>query len=118
MNELDKAYYFGIFIGWFLTTSFYAIIYLPPMFSKKEKLMSATKSIVDYKNGFVTVTDLVLNCNVSPEKAKKFLTELTQKLNIEPEVEEQTGTIFYRFVSARKLEELEREKEINQKFLK
>ena len=56
--------------------------------------------LIDRNDGIVTVTDLVIAAKVSPEKATKFLTSFARKLEIEPEVEEETGTRFYRFVNA------------------
>ena len=66
--------------------------------------------LAKYNKGIVTVLDLVAAAKVSPEKASKFSIEFARRLDIEPEVEERTGTRFYRFVNGDRIEEYEREK--------
>ena len=62
-----------------------------------------------YNQGIVTVLDLVDAAQVSPEKASKFLVEFARKMDVEAEVEESTGTVFYRFINSGRVLERERE---------
>lgn len=112
MDNLEKAYCLGILTGWFFTWFVIGIVKLPDLLGRRNRLLQKVKYLVDYRDGVVTIADLVLEAEISPEKAKKFLVNLAEKLEIEPEVEETTGVRFYRFVNGREISRLKEKKRI------
>ena len=77
---------------------------IPSSASKKSNLITCVKALIEQNNGIVTVTDLVLMAKVSPNKAKRFLSELASALQVEAEFDEETASKFYRFVGAKQIE--------------
>lgn len=110
MDAIEKAYYSGLFLGCVFTFFIFALVNFPELLSRRNKLLKEVKRIIDYRNGIVTVTDLVMEAEVSPEKAKKFLVDLANKLQIEAEVEPTTGTRFYRFINAKAISQIKERK--------
>lgn len=106
----NQGYVLGMIIGiasvcitWYIST-------FPELMSKRNKMVKEIAKLTRHNKGVVTVYDLVAAAEVSPEKARKFLIELARKLDIEPEVEESTGTRFYRFVDGNRINRIEAEK--------
>ena len=115
-KALNKSYVIG-YISGLLTISFsWGVFTLPELLFKKKKMFTAITSMSKYNKGIITVLDLVAAAEVSPEKATRFMIEFARKLNVEPEVEESTGTRFYRFVNGNQISEHRREKEIADRY--
>lgn len=108
-NALDKRYYFGLLVGWLSVLISFGLINLPELLTKRKKLFNETTNLTKYNQGIVTVLDLVAAAKVSPEKASKFLVKFAREMDIEAEVEESSGTVFYRFVNSDRVLERERE---------
>ena len=108
-NALQKGYYFGLLVGWLSVLISYGLINLPELLTKRKKLFNETTNLTKYNEGIVTVLDLVAAAKVSPEKASKFLVKFAREMDIEAEVEESSGTVFYRFVNSDRVLERERE---------
>ena len=102
-KALDRQYFFGLLVGWLSCLIGWSMFNIPEFFSRKIKMIGQMQSLIERRNGIVTVTDLVVSAKVSPEKATKFLADFARKLEIEPEVEEDTGTKFYRFINAQEI---------------
>ena len=107
-----KGYILEILAGGFSISFIFGLFNFPELFSKRNKMFRETSTLTKYNKGIVTVLDLVVAAEVSPEKASKFLTEFARKLEVEPEIDENTGTIFYRFINSDRIEEYEIKKEI------
>ena len=112
----DKGYIIGVISGSIITSSLWAIYNFPELFFKRKRMFAEVSRLTKYNKGIVTVLDLVTAAEVSPEKASKFLIEFARRLDVEPEVEESTGTRFYRFVNGDRIEEYEREKKLAERY--
>ena len=113
---LDKSYIFGLLVGWISVLLSFGLVNLPELLSKRNKMFKEASNLTKYNKGIVTVLDLVVAAKVSPKKASKFLTKFARELEIEPEVDDNTGTIFYRFVNGDRIEEYERDKKFAERY--
>ena len=113
---LDKSYILGLCVGWLSVLFSFGLVNLPELLSKRNKMFREASKLTKYNKGIITVLDLVVAAEVSPEKASKFLTKFARKLEVEPEIDENTGTIFYRFVNGDRIEEYERDKKLAERY--
>ena len=108
----DKDYIIGLITGSLTCSFLWWMISIPELFSKIKKIFREISSLTKHNEGIITVFDLVTAIEISPDKASKFLTKFARKLDIKPEVNDSTGTIFYRFISGDRIKEYEREKKM------
>lgn len=116
-NGLElESYWLGLLVGvlimlisWWFSFGYQLLVGQ----SSKKKLFAAVSELTRYNQGIVTVFDLVTKLEISPRRANKLLTKLAHELNIEPEIEESTGTKFYRFVDGDRIKHLSKEREPN-----
>jgi ribosomal protein S30 len=70
---------------------------------KYQKLIRSMEHLINYKDQVVTVTDLVLKTELSPQECQNFLDKFVVQLNGEVNYTE-AGKVYYQFPTMKNLE--------------
>ena len=103
--DLSDAVLLGYFIGALSTVLIGGLTnsFVLGRKQKYEKLIRWTEHLLNYDNQIVTVTDLVLKTQLSPNECQEFLDRFIAELGGKTDCTE-SGQVYYQFSTAKNLE--------------
>lgn len=94
-RALDIMLVKGMIVGLIVPFAIWMAYGLPEILGKRTRLISKLRYLKDKNKGIVTVTDLTLEAEVSPDNAEKFLKNFAQKTHTQADVDPLTGERYY-----------------------